>query len=68
MEDYITRIRAIDGDKQIDHNAMANLLISDGGMKDISTVRSIILTKRIDYSYDDQDSGTARQLYFKKVT
>ena len=68
MEDYITRIRAIDRDKQIDHNAMVNLPISDGGMKDISTVRSIILTKRIDYSYDDQDSGTARQLYFKKVT
>lgn len=68
MIDYITRIRAIDRDKQIDHNAMANLPISDGGMKDISTVRSIILTKRIDYSYDDQDSGTARQLYFKKVT
>lgn len=63
MKDYITRIHAIDGDKQIDHNAMANLLISD-----TLTVRGIILTKRIDYGSDDQGSRVAEQLYFKKVT
>lgn len=68
MKDYITRIRAIDRDKQIDHNAIANLPISDGGMKDISTVRSIILTERINYGSDGQNSGAAEQLYFKKVT
>ena len=68
MEDYITRIRAIDGDKQIDHNAMANLPISDGGMKDISTVRGIILTEGIDYGSGDPSSGVLGQLYFKKVT
>lgn len=68
MKDYITRIHVIDGDKQIDHNVMANLLIPDCVMKDTLTVRGIILTKRIDYGSDDQGSGVAEQLYFKKVT
>ena len=68
MEDYITRIRAIDRDKQIDHNAMANLPISDGVFKNTLTVRDIILIKRNDYCSNDPDGGIARQMYFKKVT
>ena len=68
MADYITRIRTIDGDKQIDYNALANLPISEGVVKDTLTVRGIILTEGIDYGSGDPSGGVLGQLYFKKVT
>ena len=68
MIDYITRIRTIDGDKQIDYNTLENLLISYGVFKNTLTVRDIILIKRNDYCSNDPDGGIARQMYFKKVT
>lgn len=68
MIDYITRIRTIDGDKQIDYNTLENLLISYGVFKNTLTVRDIILIKRNDYRSNDPAGGIARQMYFKKVT
>lgn len=77
MADYITKIRTIDGDKQIDYNALANLPnatdlgalpITGGTMKGVLTLKGIVLTEGIDYGSGDPSGGVTGQLYFKKVT
>lgn len=68
MTDYITKIRTIDGDKQIDYNALANLPIVEGVMTGTLTVNGIVLTEGVDYGTGDPGGGVVGQLYFKKVT
>jgi len=73
MSDYITKIRTIDGDKQIDYNALANLPdaalpIAGGALEGSLAVKGIILTEGIDYGTGDPGDGVLGQLYFKKVT
>ena len=71
MSEYITKVRTVSGDLQIDYNALANLPISlsagVGTMQYPLALNSVVLTEGVSYGDTLPKNGTSGRLFFLKA-